>query len=82
MNRIIGIATGIGTAIFGLVIYPYYIDYFIEPMQTILDDLFPGMNAWGSAFIDSLPLVVLLIIVFCTVMHFLGKAGHSEGGEQ
>lgn len=83
MNKVIGIAMGIGTAIFGIVIYPYYIDYFIEPMQSLLNTLFPSMNAWENAFTDALPLIVLLIIIFCAGMHFLGKVGsHGEGGEE
>lgn len=76
---IMRIIVGVGTIVFGIAIYPYYVAYFIEPMQSVIETLIPSLNVWESAFLDALPLIVLLIIVFCGVMHLLGKVGHKEG---
>lgn len=80
MHRIVGIGMGIGCIVFGIVIYPYYVTYFIGPIQTLIVQMYPAMNAWENAFIDSLPLIILLIIIFCAGMHFLGKVGGSNDG--
>lgn len=79
---ILRIALGIGTIILGIAIYPYYVTSFIEPMQGVIEALFPSLNVWENAFVDALPLIVLLIIIFCGMMHLLGKVGHKdESGE-
>lgn len=79
---ILRIFLGIGTIIFGLVIYPYYVTNFIEPMQSVIATVIPSLNVWENAFIDALPLIVLLIIIFCGMMHLLGKVGHSGGSAE
>jgi len=76
---ILRIALGIGTIIFGFVIYPYYIDYLIEPIQTLINAMFPSLNVLESAFIDSIPLIVLLMILYFGIMHLIGKVGRSGG---
>lgn len=76
---ILRIVLGIGTIMFGLVIYPYYVTNFIEPMQSVIEAVVPSLNVWENAFIDALPLIVLLIIIFCGLMHLLGKVGPSGG---
>ena len=63
----------------GLVIYPYYIDYFIEPLQALITTMYPSMNVWETAFFDWIPLIVLLMIFYFGVMHLIGKAGHGGG---
>jgi hypothetical protein len=72
---------GAGCLIFGLVIYPYYVTYFVTPVTALINSMFPSLNLWQNAFINSLPLGVMLLIIFCAVMHFLGKASSEAKGD-
>lgn len=68
----------VGTITLGFVIYPYYIDYFITPVVAMALALRPDMNILETTYLSLLPLVILLMILFFSVMTLLGKAGISK----
>lgn len=76
--KIVRIAIGIGMIIFGLVIYPYYVTYFVEPMDTLIRSMFPSLNIWQETWLSAMPLVVLLLILFFGLMTILGKVENKD----
>ena len=80
INRIVQIVVGIGIIIVGIVIYPHYVEHIIEPLQTLITSMFPGMNVWESTFIQAVPLLVLGLIIFAGIMRMVGHGGSDITG--
>lgn len=77
--RLLRILIGVGAIAFGFIVYPYYLNYVITPLVDLIESMFPGLNAWESAYLDILPFAAFAIILFCGVMYILGKIqGDSE----
>lgn len=72
---------GIGVIIFGFIIYPAYKDNVIAPLVDIANALFPNMNILESTYLNILPLVIFLMILFFGIMVMLGKAGIGRSNE-
>ena len=71
-----------GTLLFGLFIYPYYVDYFLTPIIALAKALKPDMNILEDTYLTLLPFILLLVILFVVVMGLLGKVGiHSRRDE-
>ena len=70
-----------GMIVFGFVIYPYYIDYFITPVIAIANTLNPSMNVLEEFYLAVLPLIILLMILFFGIMSMLGKVGIGRSFE-
>lgn len=76
--KVVRIAIGLGMAIMGLVIYPYYITYAIEPIEAITRAMFPALNIWQDTFLSALPLIVILVIGYIVIMTMLGKIENKD----
>lgn len=81
--KLLRILIGVGAIAFGFIVYPYYIDYVITPLVDLIELMSPGLNAWESAYLDIVPFAIFAIILFCGVMHIIGKvpSGPSEPSE-
>lgn len=83
VNIVIGVVMLIG----GILIYPYYVTYFVAPMQAVIDSLvasgtLPALNLWEATFISALPLVLALLFVYIVVLRLIGRArGGDIGGD-
>ena len=82
MNRAIQIVIGICVIVFGIVIYPYWIDYIWTPIRNILNTLFPSMNVLQTAWFDAVPIGSLIIILLIGTVWILGKVrNRSQEGD-
>lgn len=77
------IIVGIFVIIVGLVAYPHYIEHIIEPLQSLVTTMFPGMNVFETTLLQAVPLLILLLIMFFGIMHMFGKGGGGDiqGGD-
>ena len=67
----------IGMVVLAFAIYPSYVEYFITPVAAIATSLNPDMNLFETMYIQMLPLVLLLLILFFGIMKLLGKGKGS-----
>lgn len=75
-----------GMLITGLLIYPYYVRYVLEPLRTVVDSLvdsgtIPALNLFESTLLSALPLVLLLTIAGIAIMNMAGRIGGGIGGD-
>lgn len=70
---IVRIIVGIGTIFFGLMVYPYYVDYALTPIIDTAETLITDLSAWESMFLGFAPFYAFFIILFFGVMYIVGK---------
>jgi len=83
--KVIRILIGVGMLGFAFVIYPYYINYIINPLIDVAETLFPSMKVWESAYFAMIPYYTLFIVLFAAVQYMLGKGsilGASNGDKE
>lgn len=72
MNVFLRVAVGIGTIFFGLMIYPYYVDYMLTPLIGIVEEMVE-LTAWESALLGVVPFAAFCVIIFFGLMYMMGK---------
>lgn len=70
---IVRILVGVGTIFFGLMVYPYYVDYILTPVIETAESLITDLTAWESMFLGFAPFYAFFIIIFFGVMYIIGK---------
>ena len=74
MNVFIRIVVGIGVIFFGLMVYPYYVDYMLTPLIDVAQDL-GTLSAWEEAALGFAPFFAFCIIIFFGIMYMVGRIG-------
>lgn len=82
MSRMLEVIIGVSVIVFGIVIYPYWVNYIWTPIRGILDSLFPSMNVLQTAWFDAVPIGSLILILLVGTVWILGKVrNRSQEGD-
>jgi hypothetical protein len=70
---IVDIIIAIGMIVFGFLIYPSFVTYFIDPMYAAALAVNPSMNVLEQGFFKLLPLIVLLFILYSAIIRVIHR---------
>lgn len=79
---IIRAITAIGIVVFGFLIYPYYNDSVIAPLVSVAESLHPGMNVLEQTWLNVIPFVIFLMILYFGIMTFMGRIGLGKKSDE